>query len=97
LRPLVFAGTISYSLYLVHQKIGHAVLIELASRGWSPLARIAAATLLALALASAITFLVERPALQEIRRRYKARAVGKDPRPRLVRRRCCALASIRRP
>lgn len=72
--PLVFAGTISYSLYLVHQKIGHAVLIALAGEGWSPGVRLAAATLLAVALATAITFLVERPALREIRRRYKARA-----------------------
>lgn len=72
--PLVFAGTISYSLYLVHQKIGHAVLIALAREGWGPAVRLTAATLLTVALATAVTFLVERPALREIRRRYQARA-----------------------
>ena len=72
-RPLVFLGTISYSLYLVHQKIGHAVLAELARRGWTPLPRVAAATLIAVLLAGAITFLVEQPAMREIRRRYRRR------------------------
>lgn len=72
--PLVFAGAISYSLYLVHQKIGHAALIALAQEGWTPAARLAAATLLTVALAAAITFLIERPAMYAIRRRYKARA-----------------------
>lgn len=71
--PLVFLGTISYPLYLVHQKIGHAVLIGLAEHGWSPMPRLAAAALVSLGLATAITFLVERPAMQEIRRRYRAR------------------------
>lgn len=73
-RPLVFFGTISYSLYLVHQKIGHAVLAELAQRGWTPLSRVAAATATAVALASAMTFLIERPAMLAIRRRYRRRA-----------------------
>ena len=70
-RPLVFLGTISYSLYLVHQKIGHAVLLELAHRDWHPVARIAAASAITMGLAAAITFLVERPAMQAIRRRYR--------------------------
>lgn len=81
-RPLVFFGTISYSLYLVHQKIGHAVLVGLADAGWNPPARIAAATLLAVGLAAAITFFVEQPALREIRRRYRARGAairGRSP------------------
>lgn len=74
--PLVFFGTISYSLYLVHQKIGHAVLIALAREGWSPGSRVASATLLSVALATAVTFLVERPAMQAIRRWYRARRQG---------------------
>ncbi len=71
--PLVFFGTISYSLYLVHQKIGHALMGELVRRGWAPLPRVAAATALAVLLATAVTFLVERPAMQAIRRRYRQR------------------------
>jgi peptidoglycan/LPS O-acetylase OafA/YrhL len=72
-RPLVFVGTISYPLYLLHQKIGHALLYELAARGWSPLARVAATVAAALALATLVTFLIERPAMRAIRRWYRAR------------------------
>ena len=71
--PLVFFGTISYSLYLVHQKIGHAVMAELVRRGWTPLPRVAAATGVAVLLATAVTFIVERPAMHAIRRRYRHR------------------------
>jgi peptidoglycan/LPS O-acetylase OafA/YrhL len=78
-RPLVFVGTISYSLYLLHQKIGQVVLLSLAQHGFGPVARIAAATALAIALASAITFLVERPAMRAIRRRYEARRARQRP------------------
>ena len=69
--PLVFFGTISYSLYLVHQRIGQTVLADLAGRGWAPPARLAAAATLAVALATAATFLVERPAMRAIRHRYR--------------------------
>ena len=69
--PLVFFGTISYSLYLVHQRIGQTVLAALAERGWSPAARLAATTAIAVALAAAVTFLVERPAMRAIRERYR--------------------------
>jgi peptidoglycan/LPS O-acetylase OafA/YrhL len=70
--PLVFAGTISYSLYLVHQNIGHAIIVALAREGWGPGVRIAVATAVCVAFAAGITFFIEQPALQHIRRRYKA-------------------------
>lgn len=68
---LLFFGTISYSLYLLHQKIGHAVLLWLADQGWSAPARIALAAATCIALATALTFLVERPAMAAIRRWYR--------------------------
>ena len=71
LRPLVFLGTISYSLYLVHQKIGHTVMAKMVEDGTTPAAAMVAATLLSLGLATALTFLVERPALDAIRDWYK--------------------------
>jgi peptidoglycan/LPS O-acetylase OafA/YrhL len=70
-RPLLFFGTISYPLYLVHQRIGYAVLLALARHGWSPALRVAAASALVTGLATAITFVVERPAMHAIRRYYK--------------------------
>lgn len=70
--PLVFVGTISYSLYLVHQNIGHAIMVALARDGWGPGVRIAVATVVSVAIAVGITFFIEQPALQHIRRRYKA-------------------------
>jgi len=74
-------GALSYSLYLVH----HVVLFGL--RRWlsihpvflSP--RIAAAAAASLALATAITFLIERPAMAAIRRWYR-RSPAREARPR---------------
>ncbi len=71
-RPLVFIGTISYSLYLLHQKVGYATLLELGARGWGPGARVAATTVAALGLATVVTFLVERPAMRALRSWYRA-------------------------
>ncbi len=68
-KPLVYFGTISYALYLTHQMIGYQVLQAVPG---SPAFRIAVATAVAIALASALTFLVERPAQRAIRRRYRA-------------------------
>ena len=64
---LVWFGTISYALYLVHQEIGYAIMQHL------PVAYplrllIAAATVIA--LAAMITFLVERPAQYYLRRKF---------------------------
>lgn len=72
-RPLVFAGTISYPLYLVHQKVGYALMLDLSKHGWGAATATAAAVAASLALATAMTFLIERPAMQAIRRKYKAR------------------------
>ncbi|MDB5300255.1 MAG: putative acyltransferase [Phycisphaerales bacterium] len=72
LRPLqnpalVFLGLISYSLYLTHQNIGYVVIRAVESKGGSPNVAIAAATVLALLIATALTFCIERPALQFLR------------------------------
>jgi peptidoglycan/LPS O-acetylase OafA/YrhL len=71
LRPLVFLGTISYSLYLVHQRIGHTVMAKLLDDGMTPAFGMIVAAALSLALATALTFLVERPALSAIRDWYR--------------------------
>jgi peptidoglycan/LPS O-acetylase OafA/YrhL len=66
-RALVFLGLISYSLYLTHQNIGYVVIRAVESRGGSPNLAIVAATLVALLIATALTFCIERPALQLLR------------------------------
>lgn len=66
--PLLWLGTISYSLYLTHQMLGYRVIMSLKSLGVSHLTASAIATVGALALASLITLLVERPAQRALRR-----------------------------
>jgi peptidoglycan/LPS O-acetylase OafA/YrhL len=75
-RVLLGLGIISYTLYLVHENIGWAVMRPLQAAGWSSLASIGAAMLLSLLLATALTLLVERPAMAWIRRRYKQQQAG---------------------
>ena len=70
-RVFLGLGIISYTLYLVHENIGWAVMRPLQAAGWSSMATIVFALVLSLLLATALTLLVERPAMAWIRRRYK--------------------------
>jgi len=67
-RWLVFLGTVSYPLYLLHQNIGYVIINGLRARhvdyGWAMLA----ATAASLAGACVLTFWIERP----IQRRCRA-------------------------
>jgi len=79
-RPLVFLGTISYALYLIHQNIGYVLIRALYQQKINPNVSIAAATIVSLSVASAITFFVEKPLLQAIRTMYaKFREVNVAP------------------
>lgn len=70
-RLLLGLGTISYTLYLVHENIGWAVMRPLQAAGWSSKLSILLALILSLVLATLLTWLVERPAMAWIRKRYK--------------------------
>jgi peptidoglycan/LPS O-acetylase OafA/YrhL len=70
---LVWLGTISYTLYLIHQHIGYVVIRYGYSRGLNPFVSIIMAALVAFALASGITLLVEKPCLKFIRAWYRKR------------------------
>ena len=70
--PFAFLGAISYSLYLLHQAIGFSVIWQLERHGVAPgLAALAAAVMVTV-LATGLTWWVERPAMQAIRRWWKS-------------------------
>jgi peptidoglycan/LPS O-acetylase OafA/YrhL len=73
-HPLpAFFGTISYPLYLLHENIGWVVQRAVLGHGASFDASIAAALLVTVPLATAVTYLVEQPAMRWIRGRYRRR------------------------
>jgi peptidoglycan/LPS O-acetylase OafA/YrhL len=61
-RPLVFLGEISYSLYLVHQVIGYAIIGALLRAGMGTNAAILIAISFVIGLAFCIRTFVEKPA-----------------------------------
>ena len=70
-RLLIGLGTISYTLYLIHENIGWAIILKLERAGISSDAAIASALAVSLGLATFLTVLIERPALKWIRKKYK--------------------------
>ena len=76
-RPLVFLGTISYSLYLTHQTLGFVMIRGLEGLGLNVNIALALAALGAIAIATVLTRTVEQPAMRWIRSRYRE----SSPRP----------------
>ena len=76
--PLVWLGTISYSLYLLHQFIGFAMIRRLEQEGWDATIAISATIGAMFTLAASVTYLVEQPALRSIRSWYRGRS-AQDP------------------
>jgi peptidoglycan/LPS O-acetylase OafA/YrhL len=60
-KPLLFLGTISYSLYLIHNYIGFAIMIKMLDAGVNPNVCVAAAIVFTVALATLVSFYVEQP------------------------------------
>jgi peptidoglycan/LPS O-acetylase OafA/YrhL len=69
---LVWLGAISYSLYLLHQYIGFALLGRIEGAGVPPGPAVLLTLAVILLIASAVTLTVERPALKAIRRWWRA-------------------------
>jgi peptidoglycan/LPS O-acetylase OafA/YrhL len=72
IRPMVYLGTISYSLYLIHGCIGNACIPRLPGLWRWPALTMAVPLLLSLLAAAAITHGIEQPALRLIRTRYRS-------------------------
>lgn len=71
-NPLLFwLGAISYTLYLLHENIGWGVIRMAEQNGIAPNDAIVAAICGVLALATGLTYLIERPAMRWLRTRYK--------------------------
>ncbi|MBN8890302.1 MAG: hypothetical protein ABS99_02840 [Acetobacteraceae bacterium SCN 69-10] len=71
--PLRWLGAISYALYVIHQMIGYRIIRTAEAYGVSQVAAFLLATAAALAIASAITYLIERPAMRAIRGAWRTR------------------------
>lgn len=71
--PLVFLGTVSYPLYLVHGVMGFAIIRIGVENGWSTISGVAAAVLLSVAVAVLLHYLVEVPGSRWSRRLLKSR------------------------
>lgn len=67
----VYLGTISYSLYLLHQNIGYAIMRAVQKGGGPAVVAIGAAIVISLSAATVVTFAVERPSLKWIRDRLR--------------------------
>ena len=70
---LIGLGTISYTLYLIHENIGWAIILKLENGGINSNAAIAVALTISIGLATLLTACVERPALKWIRDKYRHR------------------------
>ena len=72
-KPLLWLGSISYALYLIHQNIGYWLIHRLTAAGWSLPAATLAALALALVLAHALRNLVEEPGQRAIKLWWRRR------------------------
>jgi peptidoglycan/LPS O-acetylase OafA/YrhL len=70
-KPLVFIGTISYSLYLLHQNIGYVILRTLYINDTTPIIAIPITIGVSLVLATSVNTLIEIPAKEKIRTYWK--------------------------
>lgn len=78
-RPLIWVGQISYSLYLVHQHIGFTIMLRADSAGWPPLVGYALAIVAALGLGFAVNRYVELPAARYLTARWRDWQARRSP------------------
>jgi len=63
---LLWLGTISYALYLIHQMVGYVVMAKLQQLGITPGVSLLMTVACALSVASALAYLVEKPAMRRL-------------------------------
>lgn len=75
-KPFIFLGTVSYSLYLLHQNIGYIIINTFYLKGYNVYLGIVFAVIISLFLAYLLTRFIEKPALIYIRNLYKNNALS---------------------
>lgn len=70
-KPLLFMGTISYSLYLIHQNVGYVIINKFYQFGINPNISICIALTISILLGAIITFKIEKPIMRLIKEQYK--------------------------
>jgi len=88
---LIYLGTISYTLYLVHNFVGMALIRRMTHAGVQTNLAIVIAILVALTIASIVTFTIERPVLM-LAKQYRKRSAATGSRAS----RGCQSASFQR-
>ncbi|NHK28271.1 acyltransferase [Parvularcula flava] len=83
IKPLLWLGAISYSLYLVHMMIGFRIMYSLQQAGVGYGLSVIAAIAVSLVLATGMTYLIERPAQRLLKGWYKGakQILGDKPVP----------------
>ena len=71
ISPLVWLGSISYSLYLIHQNIGYIIITKTEALGYSPNIAIFSALAISLLAAHLIMIKIERPSQSWIKNNYQ--------------------------
>ncbi|MGD1450457.1 acyltransferase family protein [Vibrio harveyi] len=71
IKVFTFLGSISYSLYLLHQNIGYVIINTGYKLEASPFVSIAAAFITSIILASILTFYIEGPIMKLMRQAYR--------------------------
>jgi peptidoglycan/LPS O-acetylase OafA/YrhL len=72
-RVLLFLGSISYSLYLLHNVIGYSIIYRLRQYTDLQIVYVTIPFAFSIALATLMTFYIEKPAIKFIRSAYKKR------------------------
>jgi peptidoglycan/LPS O-acetylase OafA/YrhL len=80
-RWLVYLGTISYPVYLLHQNLGYLAIRWTHGLGLDPNLSVAAAVAMTLLLASFVTFYVEQPVRTRLNARLRQRHAAAAARP----------------
>jgi peptidoglycan/LPS O-acetylase OafA/YrhL len=74
-KPILYLGTISYPLYLIHPGVGFSIMSYMLRRGYSPYATELIALAASIGSASVLCFAVERPSNLMIRGAWNRRKI----------------------
>jgi len=70
-KPIVFLGSITYSLYLLHQNIGYIIINKYYELGYTGSGGIIIAIIISMLLSYLVTYYIEQPSLKKLRNFYK--------------------------